>query len=66
MISKWEYYLLLLILLKNFKNASVDIIHFTELLYLKKDEFCTQKMNKKISKEAKRQGKIESSQEKSY
>ena len=57
MILKWEYPLLLLILLKVFKNASMETSYFTKLVYLKKDEFCIQKMDKKISEEPKRHGK---------
>ena len=44
MIFKWEYRMLLLILEKVFKNASIETNNFTKLLYLKKAEFWIQKM----------------------
>ena len=50
------YPLLLLILVKAVKNASMVINYFAKLFYFKRDKFCIQKMNKKISKEAERQG----------
>ena len=50
--------MLLLILLKVFKSASMETSYFTNLFYLKDGELCIQKMKeKKISKVSKRQGK---------
>ena len=39
---------------------------FPKTFYLKKDEFCIQRMNKKISKEAKRQEKVKKQSEKNH
>ena len=47
MILKWECCLLLLTLLKVFKNASMETSYFTKMFYLEKDEFCIQRMEKK-------------------
>lgn len=47
MVIKVEYRLLLLILLKVFKSASMETSYFTNLFYLKDGELCIQKMKEK-------------------
>ena len=43
---KWKYCLLLLILLKVFKNDGMETSYFIKMFYLKKYDFYIQRMNK--------------------
>lgn len=63
-ILKWEHHLLLLILFKVYKNASMDTGYFTKMFHLQNDESSLQIMNK--IKEAKRhEQKLKASRKKS-